>query len=218
VRYRLKRRRHDWIWLASVAIIILGFGSIAGVAFAFPIADIVDDHKCRIGVPTKVTVPLITYDIMINAALTGVFVAMLRPLLRFQEQQKAPDIHLDTEHDNSRPETHKFQIHAHAPSTESEIELTASTSHSTPRSDTHPSVNSLKKLVYRSLTGAVAITVPTVINLGLLFRWKGHEQGWLCFTLCTLDGNPNIFSTLRTYLTLHSYLERRCAALSHRGS
>jgi hypothetical protein len=139
-------------------------------------------------VPTKVTVPLITYDIMINTALTGVFVAMLRPLLRFQEQQKTPDIHLDIE---QRPETQKLQIHAHAPSTESEIELTASTSHSIARPDTHPSVNSLKMLVYRSLTGAVAITVPTVINLGLLFRWKGHEQGWLCFTLCTLDGNPD---------------------------
>jgi hypothetical protein len=190
VRYRLKRRRQDWIWLASVAIIILGFGSIAGVAFAFPIAEIADDHRCRIGVPTKVTVPLITYDIMINTALTGVFVAMLRPLLRFQEQQKTPDIHLDTE---QRPEPQKLQIHAHGPSTESEIELTASTSHSITRPDAHPSVNSLKMLVYRSLTGAVAITVPTVINLGLLFRWKGHEQGWLCFTLCTLDGNPDLF-------------------------
>jgi hypothetical protein len=197
VRYRLKRRRQDWIWLASVAIIILGFGSIAGVAFAFPIADIADDHKCKIGVPTKVTVPLITYDIMINTALTGVFVAMLRPLLRFQEQQKTPDIRLDTEHHKSRLETHEPQIHAHAPFTESEIELTASTSHPIPRPDLHPSVNSLKRLVYRSLTGAVAITVPTVINLGLLFRWKGHEQGWLCFTLCTLDGNPDFFSHLQ---------------------
>jgi hypothetical protein len=217
VRYRLKRRRQDWIWLASVTIIILGFGSIAGVAFAFPIADIADDHRCRIGVPTKVTVPLITYDIMINAALTGVFVALLRPLLKFQEQQKTPDIHLDTEHDQPRLENQKVQIHAHAPSTESEIELTASTSHSIPRPDTHPSVNSLKKLVYRSLAGAVAITVPTVINLGLLFRWKGHEQGWLCFTLCTLDGTSNLLSNLRTRLTRHSHLERRRAALSHCG-
>lgn len=217
VRYRLRRRRQDWIWLASVAIIVLGFGSIAGAAFAFPIANIADDNKCRIGVPTKVTVPLIAYDIFINAALTGVFVALLRPLLRFQKQRKAPDIHLANEPDSAPLEAQKSQAHTDLPSTESEIELTASSSHSTPRGDKHPSVNSLKILVYKSLAGAVAITLPTVTNLGLLFRWKGQEQGWLCFTLCTLDGKQTIFTTLRTFLTSVSDLERRCVALSHCG-
>lgn len=189
VRYRLKRRRQDWVWLISVAIIVLGFGSIAGVAFAYPFAKIGDDQKCRIGVPTKVTVPLIMYDILINAALTAVFVVLLRPLLRFQEQQKSHGVHLADDHDKTQIKTQEPQLQNHLPSTESEIELTASTSQPTPRIDTHPSVHSLKTLVYKSLAGAVAIMLPTVINLGLLFRWKGQEQGWLCFTLCTLDGN-----------------------------
>lgn len=193
VRYRLKRRRQDWLWLISVAIIVLGFGSIAGVAFAYPITEIAEDRKCRIGVPTKVTIPLIVYDILINAALTGVFVVLLRPLLRFQEQQKSPEIYLADDHDKPQIKTQGPQLHTHLPSTESEIELTASTSHSTPRTDSQPSVNHLKVLVYKSLTGAVAITIPTVVNLGLLFRWKGQEQGWLCFTLCTLDGKSTSF-------------------------
>lgn len=204
--------------MASVAIIVLGFGSIAGAAFAFPIADIADDHKCRIGVPTKVTVPLIAYDILINAALTGVFVALLRPLLSFQEQRKVPDMHLANEPDSAPLEAQKSQAHTHLPSTESDIQLTASSSHSTPRVDNHPSVSSLKILVYKSLAGAVAITLPTVINLGLLFRWKGQEQGWLCFTLCTLDGKQIFFIILRTCLTFLSDVECRGAALSHCGS
>jgi hypothetical protein len=189
VRYRLKRRRHDWVWLASVAIIVLGFGTIAGVAFAYPFADIGDDGKCRIGVPTKVTVPLITYDILINAALTAVFVVLLRPLLRFRAQQKAPVVPLAGEHNDRQSKTKDPELHIDLPSTDSDTELTASTSRSAPPADYHhPSVDTLKILVYKSVAGAVAIMLPTVINLGLLFRWKGQEQGWLCFTLCTLDG------------------------------
>lgn len=193
VRYRLKRRRQDWVWLVSVGIIVLGFGTIAGVAFAYPFAEIGDDFKCRIGVPTKVTVPLIMYDILINVALTAVFVVLLRPLLQFQEQQKVPGIHLAYGNDGTLVKIPLPQLRDHLPSTGSDVELATSTSHSTPRIDHHPSVNSLKILVYKSVAGAIAIMLPTVINLGLLFRWRGQEEGWLCFTLCTLDGD----STLR---------------------
>ena len=217
VRYRLKRRRQDWVWLVSVAIIVLGFGTIAGVAFAYPFAEIGDDFKCRIGVPTKVTVPLIIYDISINVALTAVFVVLLQPLLRFQEQQKAIGIHLADDDDKLQAKTTVPQLQNRLRSTESDIELTVSTSHPTPRIDTHPSVNSLKILVYKSLAGAVAIMIPTVINLGLLFRWKGQEQGWLCFTLCTLDGNPPFRKTRSRFtLTFHSHMERCGATLPYR--
>jgi hypothetical protein len=150
---------------------------------------------------------------LINAALTGVFVALLRPLLKFQEQQKVHEIHLESQHNKIRLDAHEARVHAHLPSTESEVELTVTVSRSTPRTDAHPSVSSLKMLVYRSLAGAVAIAIPTVINLGLLFRWNGQEQGWLCFTLCTLDGMSAFSATLRTCLTLCSDLERGRAAL-----
>jgi hypothetical protein len=195
VRYRLKRRRQDCVWVVSIAIIVLGFGTIASVAFAYPFADIGDDQRCRIGVPTKVTVPLIIYDILINAALTAVFVVLLQPLLRFQEQQKAPALRLPDDHGTTQIKIQDSRLHTHLPSTGFEIERTASASQTTPRIEGHPSVNSLKILVYKSLAGAVAITLPTVINLGLLFRWKGQEQGWLCFTLCTLDGNVALCTT-----------------------
>ena len=181
------------MWLVSVGIIVLGFGTIAGVAFAYPFAEIGDDFKCRIGVPTKVTVPLIMYDILINVALTAVFVVLLRPLLQFQEQQKVPGIHLADGNDGTLVKIPVPQLRDHLPSTGSDVELATSTSHPTPRIDHHPSVDSLKILVYKSVAGAIAIMLPTVINLGLLFRWRGQEEGWLCFTLCTLDGD----STLR---------------------
>lgn len=188
VRCRLKRRRHDWIWLVSVAIIVLGFGSIAGLAFAEPIADLaVSDKKCRIGVPAKVTVPLIVYDILINVALTGVFVALLKPLLAFGRLRQYPQLRPTTHQTDCRSEAGAAHKGIHIAANEPDIEQTCSNAHAA-----HASIESsdrtLRILVYKSLVGAVAMLIPTIVNLGLLFRWRGEEQGWLCFTLCTLDG------------------------------
>ena len=64
-----------------------------------------------------------------------------------------------------------------------------------------PNVNRLKRLVYRSLVGCGLVLVPTIVNMGLLYRWKGKEQGWLCFTICTVDGKlkrtPDIHRAFR---------------------
>lgn len=40
----------------------------------------------------------------------------------------------------------------------------------------------------RALLGCVAIIAPTVFNLVVLFKLDGHEQGWLCLSICTIDG------------------------------
>lgn len=183
VRYHLKRRCRDWIWVISLAIIILGFGSIAGIAFVYPIADLAhSDHRCRIGVPAKVTIPLITYEILINLALTGVFVALLRPLLMFRRSHKFPDNQPRDDDESPRRENDAGHENKDA-----SIELTVSNTQAV-HVTLDPSVKSLKALVYKSLVGGVVMLLTTVINLGLLARWNGHEEGWLCFTLCTLDG------------------------------
>lgn len=187
VRYHLKRRRRDWIWVASLAVIVLGFGSIAGIAFAYPIVDLAaTDHKCRIGVPGKVTIPLITYEILINLALTGVFVALLRPLLTFRKSQKIPKNQPLDGHENPRRESSSADGER-LPPKPTDLELASSSTHSAHAAPS-PSFKSLKALVCKSLVGAVVMLLTTVINLGLLVRWNGHEEGWLCFTLCTLDG------------------------------
>lgn len=184
VRYRLKRRRQDRVWLTFVAIIVLGFGSIAGFAFAYPVASLTDDRKCRIGSPTKVTLPLLVYDILINVGLTVVFVALLQPLLAFRKQaRKLPDMlqpidvndtgkdHMHVE-DRPRP---RLQDSDQTLSPQSSLELTPASGHSNSRPAKDPNVNSLKALVLKSLGGAVAMLIPTIINLGLLFRWNGQE-------------------------------------------
>lgn len=192
IQHRLRRRRKDWVWIASIAIIVSGFGTIAIVAFLYPIAEITGvDSKCRIGVPVKVTIPLITYDIVVNVGLTAIFVLLLRPLLDFRRNTFAAVDHRPSEQDISG--TPKSS--APRSSTLSDVdapvglrtELATVPVPTSIRSGNHASLRALKTLIYKSIGGAVAMLIPTVINLGLLFRWRGEEQGWLCFTLCTVD-------------------------------
>jgi hypothetical protein len=177
VRYRLKRRIEDRVWLAFVAIIVLGFGSITSVAFAYPVANLASDQKCRIGSPTKVTLPLLVYDIMINVGLTVVFVALLQPLLAFPKLWNLP--HIQPLDNNDTGKDHftdpRLQDRDHTLSPQSSLELTTANFHSMSHTSKDPNVNSLRALVYKSLGGAVAMLVPTIVNLGLLFRWNGQE-------------------------------------------
>lgn len=59
-----------------------------------------------------------------------------------------------------------------------------------PFNDSDPnSGNVLLFLLVKSTVGAIAIIIPTIINLALLFRNHGHELSWLCLTICTIDGS-----------------------------
>lgn len=65
-------------------VVAFGFGTITVFAFIYPLTDLsTTDGKCRIGLPLKVLIPLLSLDAIINLALTGVFIYLLQPLLSF---------------------------------------------------------------------------------------------------------------------------------------
>ncbi|KAG8631993.1 hypothetical protein KVT40_001133 [Elsinoe batatas] len=83
VRAHKFSRRHDRIYIALLAAIICGFGSVMVAAMVWPIAEVSGiDGICRIGLPVAISGSIIAADMIINAALTGVFVWLLRPLAR----------------------------------------------------------------------------------------------------------------------------------------
>ena len=151
------KRAKDPIFLTGTFIIFCGFGTIAGIAFWQPVAEISKlDQKCRIGLPLIVTIPLLSYDILINIAVTSVFVYYSLGVLK-----------------GSR--THGIIRRAlPIPCIKSKVRLTD-----------QPKV--LELFVVKSLIGCVAVIIPTLANLVVLFKVHGHEQGWLCFTICTID-------------------------------
>src|SRR4030095_9280654 len=80
VRRRRHSRRQDRLYLLNLAIVALGFGCIAVFSFIFPGAErSPTDQKCRIGLPFKLTLPLLIYDVAINVYLTAHFVYFARP-------------------------------------------------------------------------------------------------------------------------------------------
>ncbi|KAF2181640.1 hypothetical protein K469DRAFT_254506 [Zopfia rhizophila CBS 207.26] len=166
------RRTHDWIWLGGMFMITTGFGSIAICGFLWPIADLSpNDGRCRIGLPIKVTVSLLTFDITINMALTGTFIYLLRPLLRFGGIS------------NSAVPASRF--------TKGNRRILKSAGRRN-SADVYPLnqnfLKAIKALLRKSIIGSVLVMLPTVGNLAALYSLKGRELGWLCLTICTFDG------------------------------
>ncbi|KYG49970.1 hypothetical protein M433DRAFT_58141, partial [Acidomyces richmondensis BFW] len=171
VRHKLKRRLHDPVWLAFMFILICGFGAIAILAFIAPVGVVNrGDGQCRIGLPRKAVMLLMTYDILMNIALTGVFIVLLWPLLRFQRARSAAQ--------NSLKRT--VSIFGLRSKTITSYQGDAPLIFDR---DTQQ----LKELVFKSVFGTIIMMTATIFNLVFLFRYDGQEHGWICFMCCLLD-------------------------------
>lgn len=166
-------RYQDPTFFLSVVIVLGGFGIIAVFAFLYPVTSLSNiDGKCRIGLPFKVTLPLLVYDIAINLGLTAFFCFIGHQYLRGR--------------------TFKQMM---------AVFSAALPFHHSKKLDTQE--NLLMFMMIKGTLGALAIIMPTVANLAILFKLNGHEQGWLCFTVCTIDSTSSSSSR-----TVHSRLMR----------
>lgn len=192
VRHKLKRRLHDPVWLAFMFILICGFGAIAILAFIAPVGVVNrGDGQCRIGLPRKAVMLLMTYDILMNIALTGVFIVLLWPLLRFQRARSAAQ--------NSLKRTVSiFGLRSKTITSYQGDAVGSMSGNPSKSSDTssEPVVEplifdrdtqQLKELVFKSVFGTIIMMTATIFNLVFLFRYDGQEHGWICFMCCLLD-------------------------------
>jgi len=187
----------------------VGFGAIAVDAFIFPLSEL-RDGACHIGIPPKVTIPLVTYDVCINIALTALFVHFLKPTLKFrlnmfQEARHPPepitplprhisrtiDITTTTENRTSfstdGKEANASSFSMHSPST------FVGWAHPSTRFEERHN-RRMDLLLKKTLFGSFLVLIPTVINMVLLAVVHGIEQSWLCSSLCGLDGEIPILN------------------------
>jgi len=159
---------------------------------------------CHIGIPAKVSIPLLTYDVCINIALTALFVHFLRPTLKFrltmfQENRQAPEPILPLPRHISRTvDITTTTENRNSFSTDGKEPITSSFSMHTPATIVgwaHPATRfeernnqKMELLLKKSLFGSFLVLMPTVFNMILLLVVNGTEQSWLCSTLCSLDG------------------------------
>jgi hypothetical protein len=164
------RRQGDVWYYVNMALVVFGFGTIAIFAFFHPVADVIGEmHICEIGLPFNITLPLLIFDVWINVFLTGQFIFFARRFMR----NWVPRI---------LRETWNRLIHPHlrngGPS---------------PLEDNPADQRGLlADMAWRTCKAMFIVLTTTIANLSILFALRGHEQGWLCFLMCSVDGKFSI--------------------------
>ncbi|KAF2031428.1 hypothetical protein EK21DRAFT_111023 [Setomelanomma holmii] len=164
------RRMRDWLWIAGTLSIALGFGALAVIAFVRGFANISPlDGKCRIGLPKQVTIPLLTYDLLINILLTLTFVHLLAPVIRSNNLNV---LGCNASH------FAKYLACCCVRPKDTSVDLGRGNRRVARR---------LKKLLWRTFFGACLVLIPTMANLIQMTILGGSESGFFCLTFCTLD-------------------------------
>jgi len=167
------RRHQDWVWVTGTAILALGWGTIAVIAFLWPSVDVDGENgKCRFGWPLKVTIPVVAYDVFINVALTGLFTHMLQSGFRLSFRL---------------PSTAASRLQAPARRASFLIKLKPQFEDGEYEEGVNQAnLKAIRTLLHKTIIGCIIVMIPTVVNLALLTQ--GIERSWLCFTICTIDG------------------------------
>lgn len=154
-------------------VIVGGFGTIAVFGYTSLIVELSKlDGRCRIGLPPKVSFPLLSFDVGVNFMLTGVFFFLLRPVLSANEETSIWLSFKDLFRRNVREGNDQSERGAHISAINRNIKI----------------------LLWKSLIGSTVIMLPTVGNMAQFYLMKGRELGWICLTVCTLDSKCRFYS------------------------
>ncbi|KAJ4982669.1 hypothetical protein SVAN01_11842 [Stagonosporopsis vannaccii] len=172
LRAPFKSRLRDRTWIIGTTFVLGGSGCLSVLAFAYHIADLSPvDGRCRIGIPRRVTISIVAYDIAINILLTATFAYLLSPLIRSGTlSAKAFPATRLAECFSAIWERQKGDAGI----------LPAD------RGNQHV-VEKLEKLLWKTFLGSVLVMIPTIANLAAITAFNGRELGWVCLTTCTFD-------------------------------
>ncbi|KAF3037668.1 hypothetical protein E8E12_007052 [Didymella heteroderae] len=160
VRAPFVRRTHDWLYWCLMVMVVASFLGVAINAYLKPIIEMQDDGHCHMGIPGKASIPFMAVDISVNAALTGVFFYLLRPVVKLhglntisgafgKVEMKDPNI---------------------------------------PQARTETAVQrNIRILLWKSLFGSMLIMLPTIANMVQFYITGGRELALICLSLCVTD-------------------------------
>lgn len=140
----------------------VSFLAVAINAYLSPIVTMeADDGRCHMGIPGKASIPFMSVDIIVDMALTSVFIYLLRPIVTKRGLHKVSNMARVSEVQDSSTEqgTHETVVQ-----------------------------RNIKTLLWKSLIGSLLIMIPTVANMIQFYIMNGKELGLICLTLCTMDG------------------------------
>ncbi|KAF9700565.1 hypothetical protein EKO04_001637 [Ascochyta lentis] len=174
VRAPFMPRLKDRVWLLGMFIICGGFGTIAIVGYLSPVVELSKlDGRCRIGLPPRVSFPLLCFDVAVNFLLTGVLFWLLRPVLDFHGLLKLSTGFGD-----------KFTSKVKKSVRRREVELESALEGASLKSAMNKNI---KTLLWKCLIGSTLVMLPTVANMTQFYIMNSRELGWVCLTICTFD-------------------------------
>ncbi|CAF9911601.1 MAG: hypothetical protein HETSPECPRED_000393 [Heterodermia speciosa] len=152
------RKLRDPYWIAGIAIIAGGFGTIAVFAFIGPMVVVSSDpsHDCQIGLPIKALIPLLSYDVLLNMGLTILYLAMANTICNRLSWHNSFKLLM---------QAMPFRNHGPFPNQEAVFEL----------------------FMAKSVLACLGVVLSTVGNLVALIVLRGHEEAWMCLTFCSAD-------------------------------
>lgn len=160
VRAPFVHRNYDWLYWACMIMVITSFLGVAINACLQPITEMQADGRCHIGVSTGVSIPILVVDICANIALTGVFVYLLRPIVKLYGLNTISGAFAGI----TRKEPHTQQT----------------------RNETAVQRN-VRILLWKSLVGGILMMLATTANMVQLYITAGRGLALVCLTVCVLD-------------------------------
>lgn len=177
-------RLKDRIWLLGMLIICSGFGAIAIVGYLSPVVELSKlDGRCRIGLPPRVSFPLLCFDVFVNLSLTGLFFWLLRPVLNFHGLLNASSWFGD----KSSLKVKNVR--------KREAELASALQGASLKSAVN---KNMKTLLWKCLIGSTLVMLPTVASMTQFYMMKSRELSWIGLTVCTLDSTSSLQSSADT--------------------
>lgn len=141
-------------------MVIASFLGVAINAYLKPIIEMQEDGRCHIGIPGAASIPFMAVDIGVDAALTGVFFYLLRPVVKLHGLNTVSGIF--------------------GKSTVKEANTQQG------RKETAVQRN-IRILLWKSLVGSMLIMLPTIANMVQFYITGGRELALICLALCVAD-------------------------------
>lgn len=151
--------------MVCMVLMSVSFLTVAINAYLSPVITMnANDGRCHMGIPGKASIPFMSVDIVVDVVLTGVFIYLLRPVVRMHGLTKMSNVVGIDKIRKLRTEKEKH--------------------------DTAVQKN-IKILLRKSLIGSLLIMIPTVANMIQFYIMQGKELALVCLILCTIDGKSS---------------------------
>ncbi|OAK98789.1 hypothetical protein IQ06DRAFT_278347 [Phaeosphaeriaceae sp. SRC1lsM3a] len=162
VRAPFVQRKHDKIYLACLAMVIVLFGPVVIHSYTNPVINMgPSKRRCYFGIRGTASIPILAVNMFIDLVLTGVFFYLLRPVVTSSSE---PSILLALKSQCDRMEPLM------------------------PMNTNETNVQrNIRTLLWKSIIGSLLIEIPMMANMIQFVITKGEELGTICLILCVVE-------------------------------